>query len=417
MRSEYDFSRAVRGKYYRRYLESSNVVVIEPDVHRKFKNSAAVNDALRTLIRAAGKGRGLTKRRAPVAADVRRLESMSFAADFQQEAKRQSDRGRCLHFTDGARCNEIISAHSIQKSGQLSLIAEDGHVYRLNADLSTLKKNNGRPQPKKIGINKTSTFAGFCRHHDNTLFESIDNAPLSPDRHQIALYAYRCVCREFFVKENAVKVLEAMKAHPGLDSRRRSFLASSLTGHSLGLEGLKHHKIYYDEALLGKDYDKFEYTYFTSTSKCSLQLSGQLYPDFDFMGKCVQDLGDWTSPLDLLTFFTAPTSDGWAFGFAWHVSSNRSCVPFIQSLASRVSGGERTEDALLRFVFSCCENHAFRISWWDRLSEHAQQAVVERMLLMAHPNIPVPSTYLVSGCEGVADWRFEFVHTTLRADA
>ena len=62
MRSEYDFSGAVRGKYYRRYLESSNVVVIEPDVHRKFKNSAAVNDALRTLIRAAGKGRGLTKR-------------------------------------------------------------------------------------------------------------------------------------------------------------------------------------------------------------------------------------------------------------------------------------------------------------------------------------------------------------------
>ncbi len=62
MRPEYDFSGAVRGKYYRRYLESSNVVVIEPDVHEKFKNSAAVNEALRTLIRAAGKGRGLTKR-------------------------------------------------------------------------------------------------------------------------------------------------------------------------------------------------------------------------------------------------------------------------------------------------------------------------------------------------------------------
>jgi len=32
---------------------------------------ADVNEALRTLIRAAGKGRGLTKRRAPVAADVK----------------------------------------------------------------------------------------------------------------------------------------------------------------------------------------------------------------------------------------------------------------------------------------------------------------------------------------------------------
>ena len=60
MRPEYDFSGAVRGKYYRRYVESSNVVVIDPDVHERFKNAAAVNEALRTLIRAAGTERGLT---------------------------------------------------------------------------------------------------------------------------------------------------------------------------------------------------------------------------------------------------------------------------------------------------------------------------------------------------------------------
>lgn len=63
IRSEYDFSGAVRGKYYKRYFESTNVVVIEPDVHEKFKNSAAVNEALRTLIRAANKRRRLAKRR------------------------------------------------------------------------------------------------------------------------------------------------------------------------------------------------------------------------------------------------------------------------------------------------------------------------------------------------------------------
>ena len=62
MRLEYDFSGAVQGKYYRRYMESSNIVVIDPDVHERFKNSVAVNEALRTLIRASGKGRGLTKR-------------------------------------------------------------------------------------------------------------------------------------------------------------------------------------------------------------------------------------------------------------------------------------------------------------------------------------------------------------------
>jgi hypothetical protein len=61
MRPEYDFSGGVRGKYYKRYMESSNVV-LEPDVHKRFKNSTAVNKALRSLIRSEGAKRGLTKR-------------------------------------------------------------------------------------------------------------------------------------------------------------------------------------------------------------------------------------------------------------------------------------------------------------------------------------------------------------------
>ena len=61
MRPEYDFSDGVRGKYYQRYMESSNVVVLEPDVHKRFKNSSAVNKALRSLIRAEGTQRGLKR--------------------------------------------------------------------------------------------------------------------------------------------------------------------------------------------------------------------------------------------------------------------------------------------------------------------------------------------------------------------
>lgn len=63
MRAEYDFSGGVRGKYYQRYVESSNVVVLEPDVHKRFKNSSAVNKALRSLIRSEGTQQsGLAKR-------------------------------------------------------------------------------------------------------------------------------------------------------------------------------------------------------------------------------------------------------------------------------------------------------------------------------------------------------------------
>ena len=49
MLPEYDFSGAVRGKYYERFRNSSNVVVLDPDVSAAFPNAASVNDALRNL--------------------------------------------------------------------------------------------------------------------------------------------------------------------------------------------------------------------------------------------------------------------------------------------------------------------------------------------------------------------------------
>jgi hypothetical protein len=49
MRPEYDFSNAVRGKYYERFRSSSNVVVLDPDVSKVFPNAVAVNQALRVL--------------------------------------------------------------------------------------------------------------------------------------------------------------------------------------------------------------------------------------------------------------------------------------------------------------------------------------------------------------------------------
>lgn len=49
MLPEYDFTGAVRGKYYERFRQGSNVVVLDPDVSEAFPNAASVNAALRTL--------------------------------------------------------------------------------------------------------------------------------------------------------------------------------------------------------------------------------------------------------------------------------------------------------------------------------------------------------------------------------
>ena len=53
LRSEYDFdyTKAERGKYYKRLLEEgANVVVLEPDVAEAFHDSVSVNQALRSIL-------------------------------------------------------------------------------------------------------------------------------------------------------------------------------------------------------------------------------------------------------------------------------------------------------------------------------------------------------------------------------
>ncbi len=50
MKPEYDFSNGVRGKHHAAYEQGTNLVLIEPDIAKVFKDSDAVNHALRMLI-------------------------------------------------------------------------------------------------------------------------------------------------------------------------------------------------------------------------------------------------------------------------------------------------------------------------------------------------------------------------------
>ena len=56
LRPEYDFSNmngGIRGKYAQRYRAGTNLVKIDPDVAEVFMDDAAVNEALRELIKVA----------------------------------------------------------------------------------------------------------------------------------------------------------------------------------------------------------------------------------------------------------------------------------------------------------------------------------------------------------------------------
>jgi len=65
LRSEYnfDYSKAVRGKYCRHLLEEgSNVAILDPDIAKSFRDSASVNEALRSLLELTRATKRLTGR-------------------------------------------------------------------------------------------------------------------------------------------------------------------------------------------------------------------------------------------------------------------------------------------------------------------------------------------------------------------
>lgn len=332
---------------------------------------------------------------------------MMTTQQFFEEMKRQSRRGQCLHFDRGEQCSKIIDAHSIQKNGQLSSIAEEGKVYR--ADFNPDK---GGMHFKKVGINKASVFPGFCGTHDNTLFAPIDRHPLQPSFEQIALYAYRCVSREYFVKGAAIRGYKNIIGRTDLNDEFRTYLKSMLVGNSVGFTALDAHKRAYDASLSQGKYTDFRYVTFNTSDEEFMQVSGLLYPTFDFSGRELQELGSVKIPNELITYFTAPTSDGWAFCFAWHASSDRVCKHLMQSLAASCLHGEKLVDALLRFVVWNCENHAFKISWWDNLNPSAQQEILKFMNLAVNPQKEIPSNYLISGCENIVQTEFNTVRTS-----
>ena len=66
LRPEYDLSQlkgGVRGKYYKRAIAGTNLVLIEPDLAKAFPDTDSVNRALRTLLDAASLAAGPARRR------------------------------------------------------------------------------------------------------------------------------------------------------------------------------------------------------------------------------------------------------------------------------------------------------------------------------------------------------------------
>lgn len=336
-----------------------------------------------------------------------KLEKDIDLEDLLEKHKELSDTGRCLHFEAGARCNEIIKAHSIQKNNSLASIAVQSKVYIISTNMSDLRKNNGRISFKLEGINKVSIFKGFCKQHDNEIFRPIDDYPLFPNHQQICLYAYRSLCREVFVKENSYNLWKEI-GQKKLQTAIKEVIDINRDGANFGLQNLKRIKRTFDTVLKEKRFGDIKSVTFVFNKKASIAFSGIFYPEYDFSGKHLQNLQNINKHLRLLTFCSAPIdSNKWGYLFAWHKECSDICIPFLQSLKSQIHENNSIDDMLFRLIISNCENYAISPEWWNNLTEIQKEEIEIKATQTMGLFTPYPPTALQDGLNGIANWDFK----------
>ncbi len=316
----------------------------------------------------------------------------SLAADVAKLYRLSSFQRVCLapERYIGECSDTVISAHTVPKS-HLVRIASEGHVRQIRVEFSP-----GSAQlpfkERLIGVNQASTITGFCGFHDDVLFAPLEKQPFSATSEQCFLLMYRAIARELFLKQAVVKSTEKRKKIFGARRiRMRPEAAGLADSHELGsrkgLRDIASYKTEVDALLLRRAFEATRSYVLEFEGIQDIMGGGALFPECDFGGSFLPNrarLGvmEGERP-DLMSFSGIAGERNGFVVFSWLPSSDRTCMPFIESLEG--VSDDSLGDALLRFFCEFCENTYFRPAWWDRLTEMQRAALVVRLATGGSP--------------------------------
>jgi len=274
----------------------------------------------------------------------------------------------------------IVKAHTVPRSMSLNAISHNGHVLGLKMSLQNIAKNNGVLKPELIGINKASTFTGFCQKHDDSFFACLEKERFQSTPEQCFKLAYRSFSREAYTKSALVDMFEVNtsldKGKPlkrQMEIQETAFL--NQIGAVAGHKDNQFHKDKFDNYITRSDYSTVRAVVFEFLDTFPIQACGSVNPDYDFNNKRIQDLMDLEVVPDLLSFTSFYDGDKSYMVFVWLDYCDNSCDLLIKSLLSKPKSDLPT--LLAQFIFSCFENFYISPTWWNSISYIEQNKIIE----------------------------------------
>lgn len=292
--------------------------------------------------------------------------------------------GKCLHVgaTTGTVCGKrAIGSHTVAKK-MLRVIASNGHVYQHSATMQDLVRTDGQFGVKSVGINDASVLRVFCQEHDSETFAPLELSPFAGTREQCFVLSYRALCYEFFQKSSVLNSIPTVK---GFDRGKplpqqaliQTMMDAQAMAYEVSMRDLREHKKQYDSMLAAHDYSAVRAFVVLLKDIPDILCAGAIHPECDFAGHPLQNLGDLSEKMELITFSLISTDSGGAFVFAWLDSGDSVCRPLATSLDSYPD--DELSPAIVRFVLEFCENLYMSPVWWDSSEKEVKDALTNRL--------------------------------------
>lgn len=303
---------------------------------------------------------------------------------LMKEMYQSQIQGTCLHpeASKESCSNRVIKAHTIQRAGGLSAIAEEGHVISPKKGFENIFKNNGEITPAPIGIGNASTFMGFCSYHDNALFEPIENSAFTLNHEAAFLLAFRALAYEYLTKMNSIKTIEIQRdLDKGKDFQRQvdiqNYLHAHLAGTTRGMKDLEGWKAKYDKIFLIKNFESMPHYAVEFDGKLPFVCSGGFHPEVDFEGNKLQILSRGDLEFEHVCVNVSVVGEKTFLVFGWQGSNDGPAWQFAKSYRS-LKNTEKANAALILAVEQL-ENSYFNPTWWGNLSDANRGHLIHRM--------------------------------------
>lgn len=274
--------------------------------------------------------------------------------------------------------NKIINAHTVSKSSSLKEISVDGHVLSFYSNAQENIKA-GKLSPTKIGINKASTFTGFCSHHDKTLFSPIEDSAFGINSEHCFLVAYRAVSSEVYVKNAASKVFHDVK---GFDKGRplnqqiafQQFAGSAYNGNYLTKNDLAYIKGKLDMMFTEEKVSQLKHVVFELERPPAIMGSAIVAPKFGFDGKSIQRFSQNVKNIpDYIVINSFSNTEKGYIVLSWLQEHATTAHKLIKQFAEK----NLASDHLAIFMISLIENIYMHPIWWESLESELQKYVCD----------------------------------------